>query len=373
MLREKTKDLACIFRDTFFQWLEREPFRNSAVISFYTIFSLPGLLVIIINLAGYFYGEEAVTRRISGEIGNMIGSGTAKDIEAIIANASVHQDFTFASLVGIATLIFGATGVFYQLQQTLNMIWEVKAEPKRKIMKMVVDRIFSFGLILAVGFLLLVSLVLSAMLSIVSSWVAYYFSETFNIVFRILDLSLSLGVVTFLFAAIFKFLPDAKIPWKDVWVGALVTALLFVIAKFALGLYFGHSNPASAYGAAGTIILLMLWVSYAGLILLFGAEFTRIYANRRGAKIKPVDFAVSTADTEASTAKTTATKPVTTPTKSDTSSSFHASPVTDNLYSVARDTTLGHQASTAASPEAGSVSGEEDPGVGLEFLVTRSK
>jgi membrane protein len=292
------KDLAFIFRDTFNQWLAREPFRSSAVISFYTIFSLPGLLVIIINLAGYFYGEEAVTRRISSEIGSMIGRNTAKDIEAIIANASVHQDFTFASLVGIATLIFGATGVFYQLQQTLNMIWEVKPQPKRKIVKMVLDRIFSFGLILAVGFLLLVSLVLSTLLSIVSSWVAYYFSETFNIVFRILDLSLSLGVVTFLFAAIFKFLPDAKIPWKDVWVGALVTALLFVIAKFALGLYFGHSNPASAYGAAGTVILLMLWVSYAGLILLFGAEFTRIYADRRGAQIKPLEFAVSTADSK---------------------------------------------------------------------------
>jgi len=297
-LFEKLKEPAFIFRDTFNQWLVREPFKNSAAISFYTIFSLPGLLVIIINLAGYFYGEEAVTRRISGEIGNMIGRDTAKDIEAIIANASVHQDFTFASLVGIATLIFGATGVFYQLQQTLNMIWEVKPQPKRKIVKMVLDRMFSFGLILAVGFLLLVSLVLSAMLSIVSSWVAYYFSEAFNILFRILDFSLSLSVVTFLFAAIFKFLPDAKVPWRDVWVGALVTALLFVVAKFALGVYFGHSNPASAYGAAGTIILLMLWVSYAGLILLFGAEFTRIYADRRGAKIKPLEFAVSTADSK---------------------------------------------------------------------------
>jgi len=298
MLFEKIKRFAFIFRDAFNQWLEREPFRSSAVISFYTIFSLPGLLVIIINLAGYFYGEEAVTRRISGEIGNMIGRDTASDIETIIANASVHQDFTFASLVGIATLIFGATGVFYQLQQTLNMIWEVKPQPKRKIVKMVLDRFFSFGLILAVGFLLLVSLVLSAMLSIVSSWVAYYFSDAFNILFRILDISLSLGVVTLLFAAIFKFLPDAKIPWKDVWVGALVTALLFVIAKFALGVYFGHSNPASAYGAAGTVILLMLWVSYAGLILLFGAEFTRIYADRHGAKIQPLDFAVSTVESK---------------------------------------------------------------------------
>jgi len=285
-----------LFRDTFNQWLEREPFRSSAVIAFYTIFSLPGLLVIIINLAGYFYGEEAMTRRISAEIQGMIGGTTAKDIEGIIANASIHQDFTFASLVGIATLIFGATGVFYQLQQTLNLIWEVKPQPKRKILKMVVDRIFSFGLILAVGFLLLVSLVLSAMLTVLSDWVSFYFSETFNILFRILDLSLSLAVVTFLFAAIFKFLPDADVPWRDVWTGAFVTALLFVIAKFALGLYFGHSNPASAYGAAGTVILIMLWVSYAALIVLFGAEFTRIYADQRGERVQPLEFAVSTCD-----------------------------------------------------------------------------
>ncbi len=359
MLFVKARELALIFRDTFLQWIEREPFRNSAVISFYTIFSLPGLLVIIINLAGYFYGEEAVTSSISDEIGKMIGGNTARDIEAIIANASVHQDFTFASLVGIATLIFGATGVFYQLQQTLNMIWEVKPEPTRKITKMVLDRVFSFGLILAVGFLLLVSLVLSAFLSIVSSWVAYYFSEIFNILFRALDFSLSLGVVTFLFAAIFKVLPDAKVPWRDVWVGAFVTALMFVLAKFALGIYFGHSNPASAYGAAGTVILIMLWVSYAGLIILFGAEFTRIYADRRGEKIKPLDFAVSTSDLE---------KP---------GYSYHpyethlVSDVAVPVYPLANDMVMEHKASEAASPV--DESGEEDPGVGLEFLVTSDK
>ncbi len=298
-LAKNLGEFALIFRDTFIQWLDRDPFRSTAVIAFYTIFSLPGLLVIIINLAGYFYGHEAVTRRISSEIEGMIGGNTAKDIEAIIANASVNQDFTFASLVGIATLIFGATGVFYQLQQTLNLIWEVKPEPKRKIIKMILDRIFSFGLILAVGFLLQVSLVLSTLLSLLSEWVAFYFSETFNTLFRILDFSLSLSVVTFLFAAIFKFLPDAKVPWRDVWIGAFVTALLFVVAKLALGFYFGHSNPASAYGAAGTVILIMLWVSYAGSIVLFGAEFTRIHADRRGDHPKPLEFAVSTTDSTA--------------------------------------------------------------------------
>lgn len=370
-LRNKIVDIAFIFRDTFNQWLDREPFRSTAVIAFYTIFSLPGLLVIIINLAGYFYGDEAVTRRISSEIEGIIGSNTAKDIEAIIANASVNQDFTFSSLLGIGTLIFGATGVFYQLQQTLNQIWEVKPEPKRKIIKMAMDRLFSFGLILAVGFLLLVSLILSTLLSILSSWVAVYLSDIFNIVFRFLDITLSLGVITLLFAAIFKFLPDANIPWRYVWVGALVTALLFVLAKFALGFYFSHSDPASAYGAAGTIILIMLWVSYAGLILLFGAEFTRIYADRCGEKIKPLEFAVSTAD-ETPTTEMTATinKNFN---QSNTTGDAHATPATDHIYPVNRDTVLPHKASEAASPENISISGEEDPGVGLEFLVTSNK
>ncbi|MEN0036880.1 MAG: YihY/virulence factor BrkB family protein [Cellvibrio sp.] len=374
------KDLAFIFRDTFNQWLDREPFRSTAVIAFYTIFSLPGLLVIIINLAGYFYGEEAVTRRISSEIEGMIGGNTAKDIEAIIANASVHQDFTFASIVGLATLIFGATGVFYQLQQTLNQIWEVKPEPKRVIVKMILDRLFSFGLILAVGFLLLVSLILSAVLTVLSDWVAFYFSETFNVLFRLLDISLSLAVVTFLFAAIFKFLPDAEVPWRDVWIGALVTALLFVLAKFGLGFYFGHSNPASAYGAAGTIILIMLWVSYAGLIVLFGAEFTRIYADRRGERIKPLEFAVSTCDadaTEDSTVNpnrnTEAALSAHEGTNSRAASANHDAPATDLIYPVNKDLVLGHKASAAASPESMSISGEEDPGVGLEFLVTSNK
>ena len=371
----QVKNFAFIFRDAFNQWLDREPFRSSAVISFYTIFSLPGLLVIIINLAGYFYGEEAVTRRISSEIEGMIGGNTAKDIEAIIANASVNQDFTFASLVGLGTLIFGATGVFYQLQQTLNLIWEVKPEPKRKILKMAMDRLFSFGLILAVGFLLLVSLILSAVLTVLSDWVSIYFSDIFNIVFRLLDLSLSLGVVTLLFAAIFKFLPDANVPWRDVWIGALVTALLFVLAKIALGLYFGHSNPASAYGAAGTVILIMLWVSYAGLILLFGAEFTRIYSDRRGAHVKPLDFAVSTCDeTSAKVATIKSTSLVSTSAlSSDVHATNHMSPATDHIYPVNKDWILEHQASEAASPEDMSISGEEDPGVGLEFLVTNNQ
>lgn len=289
-----TKTLASLLRETAIRWWARDPFRNSAVISYYTIFSLPGLLVIIVNLAGYFFGREAVTEKLTAEIQDVIGPEAAQDISSILARAWETEGFTAASILGIATLIFGATGVFYQLQQTLDIVWEVKPEPKRKFLKLVLDRLFSFGLILTVGFLLLVSLILSAILSYVGDWVAFHFSDALNIVFRILDLGVSLAVVTVLFAAIFKFLPDAEVRWQDVRVGAFMTAILFVLAKYGLGIYFGHSDPASTYGAAGSIVLVMLWVTYSGLILLFGAEFTRIYADRYGVEIRPSEFAVST-------------------------------------------------------------------------------
>ena len=290
----RLKDFWGLLKQTFRQWSEREPFNNSIIISYYTIFSLPGLLVIIITVAGYFYDEKKITTQITGQIEATVGGDTASDVEQIVAKASESKGSVIASVLGIATLLFGATGVFYQLQQILNKMWEVKPKPKQKILKLVRDRIFSFGLILVVGFLLLVSLVLSAALSAVGDWVSGHISESLQVAFKILDFLVSLAVVTLLFASIYKFLPDAKISWKDVWIGALMTSVLFVIAKFALGIYFGKSDPGSTYGAAGSIILIMLWVSYAGLILLFGAEFTQVYANRYGKKVRPVSTAVST-------------------------------------------------------------------------------
>ncbi|HTF84440.1 MAG TPA: YihY/virulence factor BrkB family protein [Cellvibrio sp.] len=295
MRRRHIKSMGSLLKETFTQWINRDPFRNSTVIAYYTIFSLPGLLIIIINLAGYFFEQQAVSNEINQQVRALVGSKAAQDVQAIVSNASQSEGFTLSSVISLATLLFGATGVFYQLQQTLNVMWEVKPQPKRKLLKLVMDRLFSFGLILVVGFLLLVSLVLSTVLSMISNWVAAYFSDSLNIVFRLLDISVSLGVITLLFAAIYKFLPDAEIEWRDVWIGALVTSLLFVLAKFALGLYFAYSDPGSAYGAAGSIILIMLWVSYAGMILFFGAEFTRVYARHHGRQIVPSDYAVSTA------------------------------------------------------------------------------
>lgn len=286
-----------ILKQTFKRWSDREPFNNSVIIAYYTIFSLPGLLVIIINLAGVLFGPEAVTHRVSGQISGLVGQDTAKDIEAMILEGNKSKGTVLSTVLSIATLLFGATGVFYQMQQVLNKMWDVKPKPKGKILKLVKDRIFSFGLILVVGFLLLVSLLLSAALSAVSDWVSSMLSEAFAVFFHVLDIAVSVGIITLLFASIFKFLPDARIRWRDVWVGALLTAALFVVAKFALGVYFGNANPASAYGAAGTIILIMLWVSYAGLILLFGAEFTQVYAEAHGRHVEPDSDAVpATAD-----------------------------------------------------------------------------
>lgn len=294
-LAPKLKEFWLLLKKTFRQWNQREPFNNSIIIAYYTIFSLPGLLVIVINVAGYFYDKNEVTNQITGQIQGMVGGDTASDVQSIIDKASETKGTIISSILGIATLLFGATGVFYQLQQILNKMWEVKPQPKQKLLKLIRDRVFSFGLILAVGFLLLVSLVISAGLSALSEWASGYVTESLTIIFKVLDFTVSLGVVTVLFASIYKFLPDAKISWRDVWIGAVVTSILFVIAKFGLGLYFGKSDPGSTYGAAGSIILIMLWVSYAGLILLFGAEFTQVFANQYGRKVQPTDTAVSTA------------------------------------------------------------------------------
>ena len=298
------KELGSLLKETLKQWWDREPFNNSIIIAYYTIFSLPGLLIIIINIAGYFYDKEEVTTQITTQIQNIMGGDTAKDIESIITKASQSKKTVISSIIGIATLLFGATGVFYQLQQMLNKIWKVepKVKTRHKILELIRDRLFSFGLILVVGFLLLVSLVLSAGLSALSNWFSTHLSASVMIFFWLLDVVVSMGIITILFAAIFKFLPDAKIKWKDVWTGAFLTAILFVIAKFALGLYFGGSDLGSTYGAAGSIILIMLWVSYAGLILLFGAEFTQVHMTKIGKRVQPTAVAVSTEGSKVSSA-----------------------------------------------------------------------
>ena len=293
MRRRHIKSMGSLLKETFTQWINRDPFRNSTVIAYYTIFSLPGLLIIIINLAGYFFGKEAVTNQVAVEIQGIIGRDAATYIQDVIANASKTKGSVIASIIGIASMLFGATGVFYNVQQIFNKIWEVKAEPKakEKFLRLLRDRLFSFGLILVVGFLLLVSLLVSAAISALSGWVGRHLSESVLIIFNALDFLVSISIITVLFAAMYKYLPDVRVRWKDVWLGALVTTILFVLAKYLLGLYFGTSKPGSTYGTAGSVVLIMLWVSYSSLILLFGAEFTRIWSKKSGHRPPPVDYA----------------------------------------------------------------------------------
>jgi membrane protein len=284
-------DLWDVIKKTFTRWNDADPFRQSAIIAFYAIFSLPALLVILITIAGYLFGEDAVRGNISQEIAGMLGSDAANMIELMVANAVESDASTLMMIVGIGILIFGATTVFFQLQKSLNRIWGVVPKPDKAFMKYLRDRLFSFGLILAIGFLMMISLVITSMLTAFSGLIQQYVPEFLMVIFHIVNVLVSLLVIATLFALMFKILPDAKIRWKSVWVGASVTAVLFEIGKYALGIYFSEADPASMYGAAGSIILILLWISYVCMILFFGAEFTKQWAVKFGHGIVPKEGA----------------------------------------------------------------------------------
>ncbi len=294
--KERGKNIFSLLKATYLEWNEDEPFRQSAVIAYYSIFSLPALLIIIVNTVGLVLGEEAVQGQISAQITGLVGEEAAKQVEEMIANVSQQGNNVIGIIIGIGTLLFGATGVFYQLQQSLNKVWEVELKPNAGYAKLAIDRATSLGVILAIGFLLLVSLALTAVLTALGGWIERQLPDFMLYLFQIINFLVSFGVVTLLFALIYKVLPDVKISWRAVWIGAVVTALLFTIGKSAIGFYFGTSNPASAFGAAGSVILILLWVNYSALIFLFGAEFTQVYARRYGESIEPNSYARRTAD-----------------------------------------------------------------------------
>jgi membrane protein len=280
-------DVGTIAKKTVAAWIKSDPFRQSAVVAYYAIFSIPPLLVIIIAGAGLAFGKEAVEGHISSQISAAIGSNTAEQVEQIIKRASERESSVIATIVSIFTLIIGATGVFAQLQVSLNQIWEVRITSKKMWLRTLRDRLFSFGLIVSICFLLLVSLLVSAALEALGDWIRLYLPEYMLLVFRLLNFLVSFSVIAVLFALMYKILPDARIRWRDVWIGATVTGLLFIFGKSALGFYFGKAHPGSTYGAAGSIVLLMLWVSYSCMIVFFGAEFTKQYATHYGRKIEP--------------------------------------------------------------------------------------
>lgn len=287
-----------ITKKTATAWMKSDPFGQSALVAYYAIFSIPALLVIVISLAGLVFGKEAVQGEISEQISSALGHETAKQIEEIIAKSSEHKTSVIASIIGIVTLIIGSIGVFSQLQISLNLIWGVKITTKKKWLKKIKDKVLSFGMVLSIGFLLLVSLLVTAALTAFGGWLKATMPDFTVYIFKLLDFFFSFGVISVLFAMMYKILPDVKIQWKDVLIGAITTSLLFIVGKFALGIYFAKADPGSVYGAAGSIILIMLWVSYSCMIFFFGAEFTKQFATFHGRKLEPSKDAVLIEDTE---------------------------------------------------------------------------
>jgi membrane protein len=288
----RLQDTFSLLKETYKEWNDDEPFDLSAIVAYYAIFSLPALLVIIIAVAGIFFGAEAVRGQVAGQIGQMLGKDAGEGIQTMIINANKSGGNIIATIIGAATLLFGATGVFIELQKSLNKIWKVKTNPKEGFKRLLAIRATSFGLILAIGFLLLISLVVTTALTAFGNWITHILPDFMLYIMYVVNFLISFGMVTLLFAMIYKFLPDVKIGWKTVWFGAMVTALLFEVGKFALSIYFGKAKPGSTYGAAGSVVLILLWIYYSCMILFFGAAFTQIYARRYGHKIEPSAHAV---------------------------------------------------------------------------------
>ena len=279
-----------IIKETFSEFGEDKVLRLSAALAYYAIFSIGPLLAIIIGLVGLAFGSEHVREQIHQQLQGMLGENSAKTIDSMIAARSRGTSL-LTTILGAVALIVGASGVFGQLQDSLNTIWEVKAKPGAGIWVLVRDRFLSFSMVLGIGFLLLVSLALSTALGAVTKSMGQMLPMGEGLA-HLLDWAVSFGVITLLFAMIFKFLPDVKVPWSKVWVGAAGTALLFTLGKYLLGLYLGRESTSSAYGAAGSVIVILMWVYYASVILFFGAEFTQVYAKFTGAKIRASEYAV---------------------------------------------------------------------------------
>lgn len=283
-----------IIKETASDWSEDNASRLAAALAYYSLLSLAPLLVIAVAVSGFFLGDEAARGQVVGELATIVGSEAAEGIQAIVASAQSPAAGVWSTIVGVVTLFFGASGVFGELQSSLNTVWEVKPKPGLGFWRQVRIRFFSFTMVLGVAFLLLVSLILTTAVSAIGA----KFSRDLpggEALWQGVNALVSLFVIGGAFALIFKFVPDVKVEWRDVWVGGAVTALLFTLGKSLLGLYLGKAAVGSAYGAAGSVVALVVWVYYATQIFLLGAEFTQVQARRSGRQIEPSRYAVSIA------------------------------------------------------------------------------
>lgn len=281
-----------LLKTTFLEFNDDNAIKLSAALSYYTIFALPPLLIIIITICGFFFGEEAVTGELYGQINRLVGNDAAIQIQDAIKNVQLSDSNVFVTVFGIVMLLIGASGVFAEIQSSINFIWGLRAKPNKGLKKFIQNRIMSFSMIVSVGFLMLVSLMLNATLDLLNSRLKIYLEDSTVYLFYVINLIIVLASITLLFAIIFRTLPDGIIKWKDAFIGAGCTAVLFMIGKFAIGFYLGNSTIASVYGAAGSVIIILVWVYYSAIILYFGAEFTKVYAKSFGGQISPNEYSV---------------------------------------------------------------------------------
>jgi membrane protein len=287
--------LLSVLKETYSDWSEDKASRLAAALAYYTAFSIAPLLLIAIAVAGLVFGREAAQGQVFAQLDGLLGSDGASAIQTGIANSDKAGVGTLSAIIGTLTLIWSASGLFGQLQDALNTIWEVQPDPNAGIVATIKRRFLSMTMVLGIAFVLLVSLVLSAGLSAVGG----FLGETLpggNVIWQVLNFVVSFVIITALFAAIYKVLPDAEIAWSDVWIGAAVTALLFTIGKLLIGLYLGHASIGSTFGAAGSLLVFLVWVYYSAQILFFGAELTQVYARRYGSRIRPSEGAVALTD-----------------------------------------------------------------------------
>jgi len=281
-----------LLRKTFDQWLKDRAPQLGAALAYYTVFSLAPMMLVLLAVFGVVYGNSEVARReILHQLYSFLDRSSAKAVEDIAASAGKPAASLVATLIGIAVALFGASGVFGQLQDALNTIWGVKPKPGKSFATFLRARFLSFAMVAGVCFLILVSLTASAVITALGGYIEHLLPGGSALAWTI-HLALDIGIVTTLFAMIFKFLPDGRLSWRDVRLGAALTAVLFLVGKYALGLYLGSGGVGSAYGAAGSLITMLTWIYYAAQIVLFGAEFTQVYAQERGRGVRPAEYAV---------------------------------------------------------------------------------
>lgn len=265
----------------------------SAALSYYTIFSLGPMLIVILSIAGIFYrNEEDLQGKLFGEINEFVGPAAALQIQDILKNLALSDKSFVAIVTGVVTLIIGATGIFIEIQDSINQIWRVKAVPKKGWLKLLKDRFLSLSMVGSLGFLLIVSLIVNGIVTAFSSYLSNYLPPDILFLFDAVNLFITFAVLVFLFSIIYKVLPDAEIPWRSVRTGAVFTSLLFMLGKYLIGIYISYAAVGSVYGAAGTIVVIAVWIYYSAAILYFGAEFTQVYSEERGEKIQPSEHAV---------------------------------------------------------------------------------